>query len=511
VRAAGPAAARSRGAGAALFAAAVLCQVLAFPPTGLWPLAAVGLAPLAAFALRRGPAAAFGFAWLQTVVVAFAVTRWVFRALVGEYQAALPAAAAFMALLFAAYALVPGALAAAFAALARRVGAGLVPLLFAALWTAGDWLRAGPLGLPWLLSAHPLAFAPLAIQTADLGGAYAPGFAVALVGGGLGAAAARRAPRALVLPALLAAAAAGYGALRLREPADGTPLRVGVVQAAVPQQERFQPGSARRNTLHHAALTRELTGRERLDLVVWSETAVDDQLDRAPGLLAQLEALVDETGVPLLSGAPRANHGAPANSVVLLQPGAGLAGVYDKQRLVPFSESDPPGLGWLGPLLGRATEGEPYVAGREPRLLAAPGARIAAPICFEITYAGLMRGFQRAGADLVVNLSNDAWFGPSHYAEMHLAHAPFRAVELRRWVVRGTNTGISALVDPHGRVVARAGLFREQVLAGEVRARSGDTFYARHGDAPVLLALGLGAALSCCNPLRFRRRTGARC
>jgi apolipoprotein N-acyltransferase len=402
-----------------------------------------------------------------------------------------------MALFFAAYALIPGAVAALYAALARRVDALLLPLLFAALWIAADWLRAAPLGLPWLLAAHPLAFVPLAIQSADLGGAYAPGFVVALAGAGIGVALARRAPRALVLPAAALLLAGGYGAARLAEPLEaGTPMRVGVVQAAVPQHERFQPGSALRNTRHHAALTRTLAAREPLDLVIWSETAVDDELDRLPGLMHELEALVDETGVPLLTGAPRDNGGRPTNSVVLFQPRKGMAAVYDKQILVPFSESDPPGVGWLGPLLGSATDGEPYVAGREARLLDAPPARIAAPVCFEITYAGLLRAFADAGADLVVNLSNDAWFGPTHYAEMHLAHAPFRAVELRRFVLRGTNTGISAVIDPHGRVTARAGLFEEGVLAADVRTQRRQTFYARHGDAPVLAAVGLAAVLA---------------
>jgi apolipoprotein N-acyltransferase len=108
----------------------------------------------------------------------------------------------------------------------------------------------------------------------------------------------------------------------------------------------------------------------------------------------------------------------------------------------------------------------------------------------------VLREFERAGADLIVNLSNDAWFGPTHYAEMHLAHAPFRAVELRRFVVRGTNTGISAVVDPHGRVTARAGLFEEGVLAAEVRTQARETFYARHGDAPLFALLGVAAALA---------------
>jgi apolipoprotein N-acyltransferase len=130
-------------------------------------------------------------------------------------------------------------------------------------------------------------------------------------------------------------------------------------------------------------------------------------------------------------------------------------------------------------------------------------------VCFELTDAALMRDFRRAGADLVVNLSNDAWFGPTAYAEMHLAHAPFRAVELGTWVVRGTNTGISAVIDAQGRVAVRSELFREGVLAAEVRTASRETWYARHGDAPVLAALA-GLAAGALGPGRVRPGAGRR-
>jgi apolipoprotein N-acyltransferase len=94
----------------------------------------------------------------------------------------------------------------------------------------------------------------------------------------------------------------------------------------------------------------------------------------------------------------------------------------------------------------------------------------------------------------VLNLSNDAWFGHTGFAETHLAHAPFRAVELRRWVVRATNTGISAFVDPAGRIVSRLGLFEEGVLRGRVEPRRARTLYARFGDAPWLAFMALCVA-----------------
>jgi apolipoprotein N-acyltransferase len=173
----------------------------------------------------------------------------------------------------------------------------------------------------------------------------------------------------------------------------------------------------------------------------------------------------------------------------------GLSGSYDKQRLVPFAEADAPGFGLLASLIGPVTEGESYVPGHEARVFPA-GVPFATPICFEITDPALLRRFRAAGARLIVNLSNEAWFGPGGYPEMHLAHAVFRAVELRSWVVRGTNTGISAVIDPGGRVVARLGLFEEGTLAARVGEAAPETFYARFGSVPCLIGLGACAALA---------------
>jgi apolipoprotein N-acyltransferase len=107
-----------------------------------------------------------------------------------------------------------------------------------------------------------------------------------------------------------------------------------------------------------------------------------------------------------------------------------------------------------------------------------------------------VRRFRAAGARLLVNLSNDAWFGPTGYPEMHLAHAVFRAIELRSFVVRGTNTGISAVIDPAGRVAARLGVFEEGTLAAQVGPAAPATFYGRFGSAPCALAFGACAALA---------------
>ncbi len=471
--------------------------MLAHPPFGVWWLALLALAPLAAALEGVGPRAAFAAGWAASVGMGLGVAHWVLHALVVEYGVAAPAAAAVLIGRVGLYALVPAAAFALHAALRPRVPAAAAPLLLAALFSAAEWLRAGPLGLPWILAAHAVAPAPLLLQTADLGGATAVGFAVSAVGAGVGIALARRRPGPLLGPALVLALATGYGALRLAEPVgEGAPVRVGVVQASVPQRERFRPGSARANTRRHIDLTRALLAEGPVDLVVWSETAVDDDLDANPDLFAALRALVEETGVPLLTGAPRSSGGRPINAVLLLEPG-GAVETYAKQVLVPFAESDPPGAAWLAPLLGPVMEGEPYRAGMEATVLRGGPLPLGAPVCFEITYPGLVRRFREGGARLIVNLSNDAWFGRTGYPEMHFRHGVLRAVELRTWVVRGANTGVSAVVDPAGRVVARLPLFHEGTLRADVWPTGTRTLFGRAGDGPVLAVLAgvVGGAL----------------
>jgi apolipoprotein N-acyltransferase len=240
--------------------------------------------------------------------------------------------------------------------------------------------------------------------------------------------------------------------------------------------------------------------------VLWSETSVDDDLDEHPEIQALLRFASSEAGAPIVTGAPRSAGGRSTNAVVEID-GSGIRTSYDKQMLVPFAESDPARLGFLGGLLGPVTDGDPYVAGRTATVFRGGPIPFATPICFEITDPALMRRFRAAGAELLVNLSNDAWFGRTGYPDLHLAQAVLRAVELRTWVARGTNTGISAVVDPTGRIVGRLDVGVE----GTLRARVGRAWppspYARAGSLP-FVALLAAAAIGI--PLRRPRRSEAR-
>jgi apolipoprotein N-acyltransferase len=471
-----------------------IATCLAYPPSAVPGLGLVMLAPIAWLLDRVTPRRAFLYAWLYSLAFAFWLCRFVVHALVVEYEVALAPSVVFTAIVIGLVALVPAAAGAAYAAVRPPgVAAGVV---FAAIWTLGEWLRGSLLGVPWLLAVQTQTRWPTALQLADAGGQYAVSFAVIAISAGLGIALARRDLRMLALPAAIAALWLGYGALRLAtlDLAGGERATVGVVQASVPQSERFQPGSASRNLARHDTATRALAAAGPLDLVVWSETAVDIDLDRTPSVRRSLETLAREIGVPIVTGAPRSAFGPPTNAVVLVTPDRGLVESYDKQRLVPFSEFDPPGFGWLAALVGPVVEGDPYLPGAQPTVFTAGPIPFSTPVCFEITYPNLVSRFRASGAELLVNVSNDAWFGRIGYPEMHLDHAILRAVEMRSTVVRGANTGISAVIDPAGRVVESLPVFTEGTLRVEVAAAGAPPLYARTGDAPLVIALVMVAA-----------------
>ncbi len=455
------------------------------------------LAPVAALADRRRPRLTFALVWLYHSAIGLVPIRWLLHALVVEYQVPVWGAWSFALLLVISYSALPAAATAIYALWRPRIALAAAPVLFSALWTLFEWLRAEPLGLPWVLAAQTLARVPTALQLADLGGVYAVGFALTLVNAGLGLALVHRSAKPLLAPAVAIFLAGLYATWQLAEPvAQGETLRVAVVQAAIPQSERFQPGSALRNTLRHVELTRKLASGWTPDLVVWSETAIDDDLDAVPEISERLSELSDSIDAALVAGAPRSRNGRRSNSVVLFAPRRGLVEAYDKQRLVPFSEYDPTLIAFLDPLLSQLSAGPGYTAGREATVFRSGPIPFSTPVCFEITYPKLVHRFHQRGARLLLNLSNDAWFGQGGYAEMHLGHAVFRAIEGRTWVVRATNTGISAVIDPHGRVVEELPLFREGVIRTEVAARLDPLpLYARLGNVPVLaFLLVMGAA-----------------
>jgi apolipoprotein N-acyltransferase len=218
---------------------------------------------------------------------------------------------------------------------------------------------------------------------------------------------------------------------------------------------------------------------------------------------AQLRDLVRHYGIYLLFGNDDREEGADERGRIwvgakMLDPAGGLALRYHKIRLVPFGEYVP--IQSVLTLGGRFSaklvqEAGDFTPGQEYALGAVDGHPVAAFICYEAIFPDLVREFAAGGAQLLVNITNDGWYGRTSAPYQHFAMAKFRAVENERYLVRAANTGISAVVDPHGRVVAQTELFEKTVLVRDVPLLAGSTFYSRHGDLFAWACLGAAVAL----------------
>ena len=383
---------------------------------------------------------------------------------------------------------------------AARHGAGAALLAAPFFWTALELARGRLLtGLPWALLGASQHATPLFLQVADLGGVLAVSFVVccggALVAWAWLCLAARRrregAPASLLIGCTLAATlllAAGYGAARLRavEPPTGL-LRVGLVQGNVAQEEKWAANARGRILEAHIQATRE-AAEAGAQLVVWPESSVPLPLTSDPSYRSLLEATARDLGIGLMVGSVHfeaAPAGPPRvyNSAFLLDGKAeGVpAQRYDKIRLVPFGEYVPLRF-LLGPVAKLVEEASDFSPGTRPLVLDAGGALLAPLVCYEAIFPELARRFTSAGAEAIVNITNDAFLGDTAGPRQHLAFAAIRAVENRRWLLRAANTGISAVVDPWGRVVKRSGYGVSAVIVHDTPLLDELTIYARFGD-----------------------------
>ncbi len=382
------------------------------------------------------------------------------------------------------------------------------------LWTGLDYLRSFLFtGFPWMDMGYGLAGQPRLIQAADLGGHHLVTFCLVLVNALVvfavdrqkrGVRWNRRQEKRWILAACsLLVFIAGYSQLRYQQFAATMDrelhAEVAVIQGNFLQDEKWEGGLAEETVKRYCTLTRRILGDQTTELVVWPETAMPFYLQRNP-LAARLANLVQEENVYLLTGAPwylpnpAAKMGKAAieyfNSALLLDPEAKIVGRYDKQHLVPFGEYVPlrHWLGFLEPLVESIGD---FTPGDSSAPLEAGTLRLGVLICFESIFPDIARKEVMAGANLLVNLTNDAWYGRSSAPYHSLAMAVFRAVENRRSLVRAANTGISGFIDPLGRVRPLSPLFSPWSAREQVVMYEGKTVFSRFGYrlGPVCLAI----------------------
>ncbi|MBK6658227.1 MAG: apolipoprotein N-acyltransferase [Proteobacteria bacterium] len=468
--------------------AAGLVVPFAFAPYDLWPVAMLAMTALNLLLAGRTPRQAFRLGWCFGFGMFGHGVWWI---QVSVHQFGLPYysfSVTMTALLVAFLSLYP----ALFAALLRRlpVGAeGLRHVLLApALWVCGEWLRGWIFtGFPWLSLGYSQLDAPLS-ALAPWGGEHLCSVAVVMAAGFItqcfgGSLRARLACGAALL-AMFAAAATLRGVPTSHETEAG--LSVALVQGAIPQQMKWELSQRE----HAFKLYSELSAPHwQSDVVIWPETAIPAFADEVPEMITSLAHTARAARTTLLVGMPTGepwSGGRYYNSVVALgsEPGR-----YDKRHLVPFGEFFPfkAALENLSRLLSIPMSDFSEGDIRQATLHAA-GHAVGVSICYEDVYAReVRRALPQAG--FLVNVSNNAWFGDTIAPHQHLQIARMRALEAGRYLLRATNTGITAIIDERGRVTARAPQFQPTALTGSFAARGGATPYVRLGDWPLFAVL----------------------
>jgi len=282
-----------------------------------------------------------------------------------------------------------------------------------------------------------------------------------------------------------------YGLVRLhRVPETGAGLRVALVNAGIEPERRYAPAYVDDNLARQLALTRA-AATSAPDIVFWPELALDFHVQADTKRRRQILDAVAPRGAELVTGGLGLRRGVRGetqrvNSVFLFRDGA-LLGHADKVHLMPFSETDP-----LARLLGSGAD--PFVAGERPRLLHVRRARLGVAICSEAMHPGYVRRIARTGAEVLVNPSQDGWFGSASAARQQLAAVVLRAIETRRFVVRPVSGGFAAVIDPMGRIIASSEYDEPGVVSARVFTRDAATLYVWAGDW--LPGLALACVLS---------------
>lgn len=492
--------------GIALPALAGAAAVLGFAPARAWPVAIASLAVLFLAWTRSGSAvqaAITGFAF--GLGLNLAGVSWVFVSMhdFGHMPAALAAAATF---LFCAYlALFP----AAAGWLAWRLrSAGLAHALAAmpAAFVFLEWVRGWLFtGFPWLVIGYSqVPESPLA-GFAPAFGAYGVSLAAAFAAGLLAAFASSPAwsRRRVALAGAFALVFACGGALRYvawTSPS-GPPVPVALLQGNVPQGIKWRDDVRERTLLEY----RSQIGASTARVVVLPETALPAFLDQLPpGYLEAIRERAKARGQDILIGSvergTQDGRFAYWNSVVRI--GAGAAQSYRKRHLVPFGEFIPAGFGWVLAVLKIPLTDFARGEARQPPL-AAGGTTWAVAICYEDIFGEEVAG-DLPEAGMLLNVSNDAWFGESLAADQHLQFSQMRALETGRWMVRATNTGVTAAIDEKGRAVARLAQFTRATLAASPVPHAGSTPFVRWGNLAALAVVAL--LLAAAHFARSRRR-----
>jgi len=388
---------------------------------------------------------------------------------------------------------------------------GVVPSLIVSpfLWVSLEYIRSnmGFMAFPWGLLSHSQHQYPAIIQIASLTGNYGVSFLIVWVNAVVAAViflyarpflskySLKHASILIVIGVALITSALLYGHGVVSKPLIGNEIKVSVVQGNIGQKKKWDPKYANSIMQTYADLTREAS-RDQPDLIVWPEAATPRAITMDMQLYGQVKDIGAKAGAYLLLGSTHQDKIREkgqsrfkyANSAFLIShDGKEKDKKYDKIRLLPFGEYLP-FKGIVPWSYIRIPDPGSYTSGQEFTLFECPGYRFGVTICWETIFPDLVRGFVNRGAQFLVNITNEAWFGKSAAPYQFLSMNVFRAVENRVYVVRCANTGVSCFIDPCGRIIDRvkdqAGqdIFVQGVLTKTILAMDSKTIYTRYGD-----------------------------
>jgi apolipoprotein N-acyltransferase len=479
----------------------------AFPKLGLSIVAWVAFVPLLLACGRKSAGKAFKLGLLAGIVAYGGILYWI-NIVVTTYGKLPPVVSFIIFLMLVTYLAVYVGV---FMYLVRKGEEKGIPVIFSfpVIWVALEYLRSFLLtGFPWAsLGYSQYNILPL-IQIADVTGVYGVSFLIALanavvyelIKGGVKKGSSIHPIRGVIIFLILFVATVVYGFIKLDRVESGKPLRVALVQGNIDQSIKWDPANQEATVAIYERLTRQ-AGASGVDLVVWPESAVPLYLQDNETYLPRLKGLAASINADLVVGSPAYdNEGGVIryrNSAFLISPKSGIVGRSDKVHLVPFGEYVP--LAKLLPFVHKLVVGVgDFSPGGGIVPLSIGKGKIGVLVCFEGIFPELSRNYVLAGSRLLVNITNDAWYGRSSAPYQHLSMTVFRAVENRVPLVRAANTGISAIIDSEGRIKERTQLFQEAFVNGDVVLGTGDTLYTRYGDlfAKICLFLsGLTAIL----------------
>lgn len=374
-------------------------------------------------------------------------------------------------------------------------------------WVAGDFIRSFLLtGIPWAMLGHSQYRTLPLIQIADITGVYGITLLIVVANvvfyrvlranSGVGVPYPVKSALVLII-GLIATLFYGFGRLNGAEAQSGSPLRVALIQGNIPQDVKWSPAFRDRTMVIYEQLTRE-AAKEGADLVVWPESAVPFFFQDQPEEAEHLRSLARELKSYLLFGSPahelRNDSTVFLNSAFVISPSGKTIARGDKMHMVPFGEYVP--LGRFFPFVSKLVTGiGDFSPGEHATPLPIGRTQAGLLVCYEVVFPELARDYVRNGARILINITNDAWFGNSSAPYQHLSIATFRAVETRTPLIRAANTGITAIIDQNGHIRTMTGLFEETYKTGEVSPGTADSLYLRIGDIPAWICVVLMAGI----------------